>query len=115
MLRKACRTRARGSCTNLLVAGSMPCMPATKTKSPALAPRLHVPSVLIAPVGLSVLTPFGEGVCAKLRLDATAIAVMQGRASRCNMWAPALSDTPTLFGVGSNDSSVSAAIGLNDG
>src|SRR5438128_10345586 len=76
---------ARGSCTNLLVAGSMPCMPATKIKSPALAPRLQVPSVLIAPAGLSVLTPFGEGACAKLRLDANAIAVTHVRAIRRNI------------------------------
>ena len=40
MLRKARRIRACGSCTNALVAGSTPCMRATKTKSPALAPRL---------------------------------------------------------------------------
>src|SRR4051812_32736196 len=43
----------------------MPCMPATKTKSPALTPRLQVPSALMAPGGLSVLTPFGDGDCAK--------------------------------------------------
>src|SRR6266513_868391 len=60
----------------------MPCIPATKTKSPARAPRLQVPSVLIAPVGLSVLTPFGD--CAKLRLDATTIGT-QACASRCNI------------------------------
>src|SRR5215510_13160330 len=88
MLRKACRTRAWGSCTNVLVAGSTPCMPATKTKSPALAPRLQVPSALIAPGGLSVFTPFGEGACAKLKLDAMAIAVTQAKASRGNIWLP---------------------------
>src|ERR1700730_10142833 len=70
----------------------MPCMPATKTKSPALAPRLHVPSALIAPAGLSVLTPFGEGACAKPRLDARAIALTQGRASRSNIGHPVISD-----------------------
>src|SRR5262249_57391937 len=63
------------------------CMPATKTKSPALAPRLHVPSALMAPGGLRVLTPVGEGACAKLRLDAMAIAVMQAKTSRGNIWA----------------------------
>src|SRR6516164_5705148 len=62
-------------------------MPATKTKSPALAPRLQVPSALIAPGGLRVLTPLGEGACAKLRLDAMAIAVVQAKASRGNIWA----------------------------
>src|SRR6516164_2477723 len=62
-------------------------MPATKTKSPALAPRLHVPSALMAPGGLSVLTPFGEGACAKLTLDAMAIAAMQAKTSRGNIWA----------------------------
>src|SRR5262245_44796852 len=60
----------------------MPCIPATKTKSPARAPRLQVPSALIEPVGLSVLTPFGD--CAKLRLDATANGT-QACASRCNI------------------------------
>src|SRR6516165_2937391 len=62
-------------------------MPATKTKSPALAPRLHVPSALMAPGGLSVLTPFGEGACAKLTLDAMAIAAMQAKTNRGNIWA----------------------------
>ena len=46
-----------------------------------------MPSVLIAPGGLSVLTPFGEGACAKLTLDAMAIAVMQAKTSRDNIWA----------------------------
>src|SRR5262249_34305901 len=54
------------------------------------APRLQVPSALIAPGGLSVLTPFGEGACAKLKLDAMAIAVTQARASRGNIWLPRL-------------------------
>src|SRR5262249_12170637 len=62
-------------------------MPATKTKSPALAPRLQVPSVLIAPGGLSVLTPFGEGACAKPTLDAMASAVMQAKTRRGHIWA----------------------------
>jgi hypothetical protein len=53
------------------------------SKSPALAPRLHVPSVLIAPAGLSVLTPFGEGACAKLRLDATASRLHGARQLPC--------------------------------
>jgi hypothetical protein len=38
----------------------MPLIPATKTKSPALVPRLHVPVLLIAPNGAKVLTPFGD-------------------------------------------------------
>jgi hypothetical protein len=42
---------------------------------------------LIAPGGLSVLTPLGEGACAKLGLDAMAIAVMQAKTSRGNIWA----------------------------
>src|SRR5262249_32981100 len=45
-------------------------------------------SALMAPGGLSVLTPLGEGTCAKLRLDAMAIAVTQARASRGNIWLP---------------------------
>src|SRR5215831_11981208 len=105
ILRKAWRIRASGSCTNVLVAGSTPCMPATKTKSPALAPRLHVPSALIAPGGLRVLTPFGEGACAKPTLDAMAIAVMQGKASRGNIWAPHLErlfDPPRRMRAGAN-------------
>jgi len=36
---------------------------------------------------LSVLTPFGEGACAKLTLDAMASAVRQGKATRGNIWA----------------------------
>src|SRR5215468_2642687 len=38
----------------------MPRIPATKTKSPARVPTAHVPVVLIAPSGASVLTPWGE-------------------------------------------------------
>src|SRR5262245_36847144 len=60
ILRNARRMRACGSSTSLLVAGSTPCMPATKMKSPALAPRRQVPSALMAPAGSSVLTPFGH-------------------------------------------------------
>src|SRR6516162_8969782 len=88
-------------------------MPATKTKSPALAPRLHVPSALIATGGLSVLTPFGEGACAKPTLDAMAIAVMQGKASRGNIWAPHLErlfDPPRRMSAGANGNSVPAPI-----
>src|SRR3977135_3608588 len=80
----------------------MPCIPATKTKSPALAPRLHVPSVLMAPGGLSVLTPFGDGDCAKPRLETMAIAVAQGRTSSCNISAlPIPAPSPTQFAAGS--------------
>src|SRR5262245_66009034 len=81
-------------------------MPATKTKSPALAPRLQVPSALIAPGGLSVLTPFGEGACAKLTLDAMTIAVMQAKTSRGNIWAlhlERLFDPPRRMRAGAND------------
>src|SRR6478609_433500 len=63
----------------------MPCMPATNTKSPALTPRLQVPSALMAPGGLSVLTPFGDGDCAKPGLDAMTSAATQESASRCNI------------------------------
>jgi hypothetical protein len=41
----------------------------------------------MAPGGLSVLTPLGEGACAKLTLDAMAIAVMQAKTSRGNIGA----------------------------
>src|SRR5712692_4354694 len=85
MLRKAWRIRAWGSWTSVLVAGSMPCIPATKTKSPARVPRLQVPSALMAPEGLSVLTPLGDGDCAEPGLDATTAAVTQRTASRCNI------------------------------
>src|SRR5262249_16682877 len=81
-------------------------MPATKTKSPALAPRLHVPSVLIAPGRLSVLTPWGEGACAKPRLAAMAIAVTKAKASRGNIGAPRLDrlfDPPRRMRAGGND------------
>src|SRR5215831_3571100 len=73
-------------------------MPATKTKSPALAPRLHLPSALIAPGGLSVLTPFGEGACAKLTLDAMAIAAMQAKTNRGNIWALHAEKAMSAFG-----------------
>src|SRR5262252_5287394 len=76
MLRKAWRIRAWGSSTSLLVAGSMPCIPATKIKSPARAPRLQVPTALIAPGGSSVLTPLGESECAETRLVASEIALV---------------------------------------
>src|SRR5262249_49185841 len=68
--------RAWGSSTSLLVAGSMPCIPATKIKSPARAPRLQVPTALIAPGGSSVLTPLGESECAETRLVASEIALV---------------------------------------
>jgi len=51
MFRKACRTRASTPSTSVLVAGSMPRMPATNTKSPARTPRLHGPVGLMAPGG----------------------------------------------------------------
>src|SRR4029078_9601847 len=60
----------------------MPCMPATNTKSPALTPRLHVPSALMAPGGSSVLTPFGEVDCARPRPGARASAVRNSNAAR---------------------------------
>src|SRR5262245_12255427 len=88
-------------------------MPATKTKSPALAPRLQVPSALIAPGGLSVFTPLGEGACAKPRLEAMAIAVTQARASRGNIWAlhlERLFDPPTHMRPVQTMDSVSAPI-----
>src|SRR5262249_6418563 len=52
----------------------MPCMPAMKMKSPARAPRLQVPAALMAPGGLSVLTPLGESERAGTRLVASEIA-----------------------------------------
>src|SRR5689334_3099159 len=92
-LRKARRTRPSGSATSLLVAGSTPCMPATKTKSPARAPRLQVPSALMAPGGLSVRTPLGEGGgdCASAALEAMASA--QQTASLGNIVDPFGDDT----------------------
>src|SRR5262249_55717176 len=51
MLMKAWRTRASSPSTSVLVAGSMPRMPATNTKSPARAPTLHVAVGAIAPGG----------------------------------------------------------------
>src|SRR5262249_10429632 len=62
MLRNACRIRASSPWTSVLVLGSMPRIPATKTKSPARAPTSHVPVLLIAPSGASVFTPLGEGI-----------------------------------------------------
>src|SRR5262249_41772493 len=59
-------------------------------KDEVTGPGAETPSALIAPGGLSVLTPFGEGACAKLKLDAMAIAVTQARASRGNIWLPRL-------------------------
>src|SRR4051812_11337980 len=88
----------------------MPCMPATKTKSPALTPRLQVPSALMAPGGLSVLTPFGDGDCATPGLDAITNAATQESASRCNMRYPffsnCLPDHP--ISDGSNNGAVHA-------
>src|SRR6476619_3333741 len=80
--------RPCGSATNLLVAGSTPCMPATKMKSPALTPRLQVPSALMAPGGSSVLTPFGDCDHTGLGLAAKAIAVTQRRIERDTMRGP---------------------------
>src|SRR5580700_12286386 len=51
MFKKAWRMRASSPSTSLLVAESMPRMPATNTKSPARTPRLHGPVGLIAPGG----------------------------------------------------------------
>src|SRR3981189_445680 len=85
MLRNAWRIRAWGACPSVLVAGSMPCIPATKTKSPALVPRLQVPSALMAPGGLSVFTPLGEGDCAEPGPDTSTAAVTPRKASRCNI------------------------------
>src|SRR5215210_889930 len=73
----------------------MPCMPETKTMSPALTPRLQVPSALMAPGGLRVLTPFGvdeDGDCATPGVDARIIAVTQRRARRCNIGCSNLQD-----------------------
>src|SRR5262245_37878552 len=80
------RICAGGSVTMRLVAGSMPGMPATKTKSPARAPRLQVPSAFMLPGGARVLTPSGD--YAKAQLDAITIAIKQTTANRCNMSAP---------------------------
>src|SRR5215470_9698665 len=60
MLRNAWRTRAASLATSVFVSGSMPRMPATKTKSPARAPSAHGPVGRIAPAGASVFTPCGE-------------------------------------------------------
>src|SRR5262249_12877105 len=60
MLRKACRTRPSLSGTSVLVAGSMPRMPATNTKSPARVPSAHGPVGRIAPPGDRICTPPGE-------------------------------------------------------
>src|SRR5262245_56712830 len=43
-------------------------------KSPALTPKLQVPSALMAPGGLRVLTPFGDVDCAKPRPAMATIA-----------------------------------------
>src|SRR5262245_7593989 len=59
MFKNAWRTRASSPATSVLVAGSMPRMPATKTKSPARAPSAHGPVGRIAPAGASVCTPCG--------------------------------------------------------
>src|ERR1043166_9938867 len=56
MLRKAWRTRASSPSTSVLVAGSMPRMPATNTKSPARAPTLQVAVGAIAPTGERIFT-----------------------------------------------------------
>src|SRR5262249_32926130 len=60
MLANACRTRASSPSTSALVAGSMPRIPATNTKSPARAPRLH------GPVG--AMAPDGDRIFARSRL-----------------------------------------------
>src|SRR5437016_9780074 len=87
--RKAWRMRASAPSTNLLLAGSTPCMPATKMKSPARAPTLHVSfPVLIAPDGLSVLTPLGEGDWAKLSVVVQANTRPQETKQRANMAKP---------------------------
>src|SRR5262249_34381202 len=59
MLRNAWRTRASSPATSVLVAGSIPRMPATKTKSPARAPSAHGRAARPRPAGASVFTPFG--------------------------------------------------------
>src|SRR5437764_8681056 len=88
-LRKAWRMRASAPSTNLLLAGSTPCMPATKMKSRARAPTLHVSfPVLIAPGGLSVLTPLGEGDWAKLSVVVQANTRPQETKQRANMAKP---------------------------
>src|SRR5213592_3448958 len=70
----------------------MPCMPATKMKSPALAPRLQVPSALIAPGGSSVLAPFGDCECAEPRLAAKRSAATTARGRCRNIFSP-----PTVY------------------
>src|SRR3954467_12960115 len=82
--------RLSGSATSLLVAGSTPCMPARNTRSPARAPRLHVPSVLMDPEGLSVLTPLGDGDRAKAKLAGNARAAerLNRHPSRFSICAP---------------------------
>src|SRR5689334_6830023 len=79
--------RALGSSRSLLVAGSTPCMPATKMKSPARTPRLQVPSAFMAPGGSRVRTPFGDWAGAKAQADVITTAVVQARASCCNIGA----------------------------
>src|SRR5215472_11482605 len=92
MLRNPWRICACGSRTMALVAGSMPGMPARNTKSPALAPRLQVPSALKALGGASVLTPgvatpLGGGAWARLGLDAMTMVMAAAAASagRCHI------------------------------
>src|SRR5216684_4354231 len=81
--------RASSPSINLLVAGSTPCIPATKMKSPARAPTLQVSlPVLIAPGGLSVLTPLGEGDWAKPRVVMEASARPQETKQRANIGKP---------------------------
>src|SRR6516164_3126426 len=77
--------RAWGSCTKVLLAGSMPCMPATKMKSPARAPTLQVPCAFMAPGGSRVLTPLGDADCARQKLDDIAIAATPARPNRCSI------------------------------
>ena len=95
ILRNAWRMRALGSSTNVLVAGSTPCMPATKTKSPALTPRLQVPSALMAPGGLSVFTRLGCDDCA-LRLAAATSTSTPGSISRRNFGSSVSRKVPPI-------------------
>src|SRR6476620_1011830 len=78
--------RACGSCTKLLVTGSTPCIPATKTKSPALTPKLQVPSALMAPGGLRVLTPLGDVDWAKPSPGVIASVARHRRARRVSIF-----------------------------
>src|SRR5204862_6489740 len=76
---------ACGSFARVLIAGSTPCMPATKMKSPARTPRLHVPSFLIAPGGERVRTPLGEIDCARQGADARTKSARPARTDRCSI------------------------------